>query len=210
MIFGRSALAALVGSLIFALPASAVGQPTTVRVEDLKPGGEVERQANGFVHRASGYLFPGKLGEVPARKTTTYGPGDADVYYTLYGGGNGDGWFNIFVYPAEISLADEVANVTQSLLEKTSGQRVAPPNELGKATAGVEEGWFRGSVDGMEIITGYRVARVGAWFIKLRASIPTEGDDSAIQRIGAAISAIDFAPGHLATPIPARSKEPAT
>ena len=204
----RCALGALAGILLTTLPVGVAAQ-TTSRVEELQSGsGEVEPHADGFRHRSSGYVFPRSLGAVPARKSTAYGPGDADVQYTLFGGANGDGWINLYVYPADISLSEEVGNVTQSLLKSSNGQRVDSPPGIAKASVGVEEGWFEGAYGDIPVKTGYRVSRAGNWFIKARISIPTSADQATFDRIGAALNAIDFAPAALVPASAADSKVP--
>ena len=201
------AFSALIGLLILGTPLAALAQTSTYKIEELAAGvGEVEPTVNGYRHRSSGYVFPQALGEVPARKSTTYGRADADVYYTLYGGGNGDGWINIFVYPATISLDDEIANVRQSILERESTHAVALPAEFHAPPEGTRDGWFEGPIESTRLITGYRIARVDGWFIKARISIPVGAKPETLRRVGDALDGIDFAPANLT----AMSKEPAT
>ena len=200
MRLASSAFRALIGAFVLAAPIPALAQPSTRTIEELASGiGEVEPSPIGLLHRASGYIFPRTLGEVPARKSTAYGPGDVDVYYTLYGGGNGDGWVSLFVYPANITITEEVANVGQSIVSGMSGHRVGRPAEIGAPPSGVEEGWFEGAIEGKQIVTGYRVVRIGDWFIKARVSVPIGADEAVLKRVGAALTAIDFAPSNLKT-----------
>ena len=209
-IAGR-ALSALIGTLILGTPVAVPAQTSTYKIEELTAGvGEVEPAADGYRHRSSGYLYPRALGEMPARKSTTYGSADADVYYTLYGGGNGDGWINIFVYPASIGLDDEIENVRQSIVEHASGRAIAPPAEFRAPPTGVEDGWFEASVQGTQIVTGYRIARVGGWFIKARISLPVGAKAEALKRVGDALNVINFAPANLIAPNTAMSGEPTT
>ena len=43
-------------------------------------------------HRASGYRFPERLGDMPRRKIIVFAPDDVSIDYTLRGGGLGDPW----------------------------------------------------------------------------------------------------------------------
>ena len=97
----RWLIAALVASQPLCL-SQLRAEPVTQSVEAHDNAiGDIDRRADGFVHRSAGYHYPAMLGEMPARKTTTYGPRDAEVYYTLRGGANGDPWLDLFVYPVQ-------------------------------------------------------------------------------------------------------------
>jgi hypothetical protein len=155
MIPGRNLGQTLLFLAALALRAPAVAEPIEQTVEQLRNNvGEVDRLGPDFVHRPSGYLFPGKLGNLPARKTVTYGPGDASLYYTLFGGGNGDAWLTLYVFPVTRSFEDEVADVEQALLQRVSGISVEPPAGVPPLPTGAREKWFDGSIEGAPVVTG--------------------------------------------------------
>jgi hypothetical protein len=176
-----------------AMPAPVGAEPIVQTVENHSNDvGEIEKRAGDYVHRPSGYVYPGKLAEMPARKTIDYGPGDAEVYYTLLGGANGDPWISLYVYPATIDVAAEARNVDDAIAEHLSGQATAAPVGLPPGPTGALDKWYRGTFDGVEFLTGYRVTRQGNWFIKARISIPNTGGDAAITRAMRGMSAIPW------------------
>lgn len=195
----RTALAALAAILSFpGLEARA--EPLVQRVEEHRNDvGEIEKRQSDFLHRSSGFAFPGHLAEMPARKTYTYGPGDAEVYYTLYGGGNGDAWLSLYVYPAKSELLDHEKAVEAPILERFRAVRSEQPAELPPAPVRSAEGWYRGVAEGNEVLTGYRIVKSGNWFIKARISIPVAGGEPAMTRAMDAIAAIPWAWGQRPT-----------
>jgi len=186
---------ALIAVFLFSAPpvVASSAPPIIQTVEEHRNDiGEIEKRKADFRHRSAGFLFPLQLGAMPARKTFTYGPGDAEVYYTLYGGGNGDAWLSLYVYPATIGLEDEAKNVDVALLQRFEAKPITPPHGLNSGPIASIDRWFRGTVQGEDCLTGYRVVQSGRWFIKSRMSVPIRGGDEALKRGVDAMNAISW------------------
>ena len=170
--------------------AAAHAEPVEQTVEEHRNEvGEIDRRGDQFVHRPSGYIFPATLGEMPARKTYTYGPGDASVYYTLLGGGKGDPWLSLYLYPVTRPLADEIKDVELALVDRMQGS-VSRPAGLPALPSGVVQKWYGAAIEGTPVTTGYRLARSGDWYIKVRLTIPTSGGDASFNRAWKALEAV--------------------
>lgn len=154
--------------------------------------GEIDRRDNVFVHRAAGYQFPGALGDMPARKTITFGPRDAEVYYTLLGGANHDPWLSLYVYPVTLGIAEEEGEVSTSLKKNFQGVEISPPAGISSAPKGAREQWYDASLQGVPAITGYRLVRDGDWYIKVRLTIPKQGGQSALDRAWKGLAAVPW------------------
>jgi hypothetical protein len=189
-------------ALLFALPSGAAhAQPVEQTVEQHRDDlGEIDRRGAGFAHRSSGYVFPAALGAMPARKTITFAPKDAEVYYTLNGGANGDAWISLYVYPASLSLQDEKKGVEAIIVKNYAAKAISRPTMIGAPPANVVEGWFAGSIDGAPIVTGDRISLVDGWNIKVRVTVPVAGGNAALDRAAAGLAAIPMNPANL-TPI---------
>lgn len=175
--------------LITAAPAHA--DPVVQTVEEHRNDiGEIERRGDQFVHRPSRYVFPAKLSEMPARKSYSYGPGDASLYYTLLGGAHGDPWLSLYVYPAKLPLENEAASIETSLVQHMPGRVIAAPAGVPALPPGVVEKWYDASVEGTALTTGYRLVRDGDWYIKVRLSIPQSGGQAARDRAWRALSEV--------------------
>ena len=188
----RWLIAALVASQPLCL-SQLRAEPVTQSVEAHDNAiGDIDRRADGFVHRSAGYHYPAMLGEMPARKTTTYGPRDAEVYYTLRGGANGDPWLDLFVYPAQLNLAEEAAELSALLKKNYQGTERVSPLGLPSLPPGAREQWFDVILKGVPAITGYRLVRDGDWFIKVRMSIPKSGGQVALDRAWKGLAAVPW------------------
>lgn len=175
------------------IPANA--QPVEQTVQEHRDElGEIDRRGDAFVHRASGYVYPAVIGAMPARKTITFGPHDAEVYYTLYGGSNGDAWVSLYVYPARASLAEEKKGVEATIVENYAANVTSRPSPVGAAPTGVVEGWFAATIKGVPVVTGARISQVSGWNVKVRVSIPVSGGKEAMDRAAAALDAIPMNP----------------
>jgi hypothetical protein len=183
--------AALAAALLTISPA-AHAEPIEQTVEEhSNDRGEIDRRDHAFVHRSSGYVFPLSLDGIPARKTYTYRPGDASIYYTHLGGGNGDPWLSLYVYPATRALALESRDVEQALRERMPGREIQPAG-IPPAPPAVTEGWFEARVDGTPVLTGFRLAQVGDWFIKVRLTVPRATGESSLEKAWRALAAIPW------------------
>jgi hypothetical protein len=154
-----------------ALSESAAAQP---KIELLGgDAGEIAVSADGTVrHKAANFVFPHQIGDMPLRKVQIYGPADVSVDYTLRGGGNGDAWITLYIYPASHSLNDEVADVEHDLIGKWSATRIAAPPAVSESASDGTSGWFKGNFEGLQATTGYVLVKRGAWFLETRYTIP--------------------------------------
>jgi hypothetical protein len=184
---------AFAAASLAAISSAAQSEPLVQTVEEHRNDqGEIEKRASDFVHRSSGFVYPVKLGEMPARRTVTYGTADAAVYYTLYGGANGDPWIDLYVYPVVLEPVAEIAEVEKALVGNFKASAVAAPNGLPAGPSGAFDGWYSGSVEGQNYLTGYRIVRSGDWYIKARISVPAAGGQPAIDRAMRGIGAIPW------------------
>lgn len=189
-----SRLAGALASAFLTIISPVHAEPLVQTVEEHRSDiGEIEKRSGDFVHRASGFAYPAALGEMPARKTVTYGPQDAAVYYTYLGGGNGDPWIDLYVYPATLDSAAERREVEKALVEHFQAKPVESPASLPAAPAGAMDGWYSGIIQGNEYLTGYRIVRSGNWYVKARITIPVAGGEAAMSRAMEAIAAIPWA-----------------
>ena len=181
-------------ALSLLVPTAAAAQPITQNApEHQNDGSELEKRAGVFVHRKSGFLYPAQLGEMPARKTTTYGPGNASIYYTRFGAGNNDAWLSLYVYPASgRNAVDDVPDIEGPIMKYEEAVKAAPPVGLSPGPPGSLDGWFRANLQGIQVLTGYRLIRSGNWFIKVRTSIPLKGGAEAEKRATDAMAAIPW------------------
>ncbi|HUG46142.1 MAG TPA: hypothetical protein VMK31_06485 [Sphingomicrobium sp.] len=198
----RSLLAALAAAF-FLIPATGQSQPIEQTVEDHRDDrGEIDRSNHGFIHRPSGYAFPAFLGEMPARKTYTYGPGNASLYYTLYGGANGDAWLSLYVYPALTSVEAHSVEIEEALLGRMPGTAIEPPHGAPATPGGAAGKWYDSTADGIAVLSGYRLVRSGDWFIKVRVTVPKSGGQSALDRALRGFAAVPWS----VPPEPARMR----
>jgi hypothetical protein len=155
--------------------------------------GEIEKRADSFVHRSSGFIYPLALADLPARKTITFGPRDAEVYYTRLGGGNGDPWLSLYVYPARHPLSQEREGVVLAIVQHWNVSPAEPPKGVGTAPPGAVEGWYRGSRDGLAVVTGYRVVQARNWFIKAQVTVPMSGGEAEMDLAARSLNAVPWA-----------------
>lgn len=167
-------------------------QPVEQSVESFRDDDSLARTPEGFVHRASGYMFPLVLGELPARKTYVYSADDVSLYYTLKGGGNGDAWLSLYVYASTLSLDEQVEDVAEALSSRMPGVRLSEIPGLPPAPQGAREQWFAATVDNEAVITGFRIVSEGPWTIKVRLTIPKSGGQEALERGWKALDSVPW------------------
>lgn len=167
---------------------AALAQPVVTPIEEVADSAEVRREGDALRHIPSNYLFPARLGEMPARKLIIYGPGDVSVQYSLRGGANGDGWIDLFVYPKDVPPAEEAAVVDQIIRERLGGERIAIPDGFGPAKSGVESGWYRARINDKPVVTHFLLAHHGDWAVKARFSMPVDAADDVRQRAAAVLA----------------------
>lgn len=191
----RFRVAAAVVAAFLSLAAGIAGDPVTWPIEQIRPDlSEVVKKGDGFVHQHSGYVFPAMIADMPARRTTTYGDGDASVNYSRFGGANGDAWIDVFVYPAALPFDKELEETHRSLAGHFDGKAIARPPSIEPPMQGVAERWYEGRYAGVGAITAFRISKAGSWFIKVRVTIPTAGREDALVRAGKALQSIEFNP----------------
>ena len=143
-------------------------------------------------HRASGFVYPKQIGDMPLRKIIVYGPGDVSADYTNRGGGNGDAWTTFYVYPAEIGLDDELANIEGAIGERLTGAEVKAPASPPATMRGGRSKWYKGKYGGLDVTTGYAIVQRGDWFLKARFTIPDQAGQEGIDRTVAAVAALPW------------------
>lgn len=156
---------------------------------------EVQIRADDSVRAVqSGFVYPPALGEMPIRKAAVYGPGDVSAYYTRYGGGNGDPFITVFVYPKPMAFGPLVEDVEGAMLSKiTDARAIAPPGPLPEGARDGVQKWYSGRYEGLENATnGFIMVERGEWIIKVRATIPTVPTPEKIRVLLTALSAIDW------------------
>ena len=174
--------------LLLSLGLCVPGLAQTVVLEGQSSDFFAERANGVLVHEASGFKFPASLGEMPRRKRVLYAANNVSVQYTLRGGGNGDAWIDVFVYPATLSLDEEAQNTAAAIMSGVNGKRAAAPLTLPPGAANAKAAWFEGEAGDRRMTTGFVLVRRGDWYIKVRATNPTEGGEGGIKRIQGALS----------------------
>jgi hypothetical protein len=115
------------------------------------------------------------------------------VQYTQRGGGLGDCWLDLIVYPASRSVEDEARDVEVQLERNMGAAVVAAPAPVPVGARDGRSGWFRGALEGRGFTSGYVLVRRGPWFILVRASNPVEAGEAGMARLLPAIAAVDWA-----------------
>lgn len=144
------------------------------------------------VHRASGFGFPDRLGDMPRRKFRVYASDDVDASYTLRGGANGDPWLNLFVYPAPRSVEEEAAIVEGELVKHLSATPLATQPRTPPNAPGAIGRWFEGRYEGRSLTSGYVLVKRGRWYLLVRGSSPKEAGAQGIKRLLDAIAAVEW------------------
>lgn len=184
----RAARLALAAAIL-AAAAPLRAEPVSIPIAEVADSAEVRREGDAIRHLASQYLFPAQLGQMPARKLVVYAPGNISVQYTLRGGGNGDGWIDLFVYrPDEGTLADEAQSLEALLIERYKGTPLPTPQGFTDPGAPVMSGWYDAEIGGKPYLTYYQLARHGDWAVKIRFSMPREATDDVRSRAAEALA----------------------
>lgn len=179
-------------ALHFAVPAHA--KPVETSVAEVVDSTDVQRDGERFRHRGSGYVFPSSLGDMPARKVTIFGPGDVSVQYTVKGGPAGDAWVDLYVYPANTTLAATAADIEGAIGRTFNTTPALAPAGVTIKGSDVRGGWFDGSLSDRSLKTGYYVVKRGDWLVKIRATMPSPPSPEIVARTAAAISAVNMGP----------------
>ncbi|KTE08207.1 hypothetical protein [Sphingopyxis sp. H115] len=191
---GASGLILAVGTaLVAATPAFA--EPVSKLVAEVSDTADVLRDGDRFIHRASGYIFPSSLGDMPARKVTVFGPGDVSVQYTVKGGAGGDAWVDLYVYPADGEAIETAgAGVVDAIARNFRATPALAPEGTTVDATGLQSGWFDGRVREMSLKTGFYLVKRGDWLIKIRATMPSPPPAEMVRRTAAAIAAANLGP----------------
>ena len=150
------------------------------------------REGGAIVHRASGFVFPVSLADMPRRKVQIFAADNVMVQYTLRGGARGDAWLDLIVYPALRPLADEAHDIESHIVRNLAARPVSPAPPLPEAALGARSGWFEGMHQGIRMTSGYVIAQRGTWFVKVRATNPAQAGQIGMQRLLAAITAVPW------------------
>lgn len=181
---------AFLAALLFAQPVAAQA-PTTV---EITPAEIFATRAAGVQrHLSSGYDFPDHLGDMPRRKYRIWAPNDVAVNYTLRGGGNGDPWLDVYVYPAPRPGAEEASGVEASLLDNLHGAPITDQPPLPLTASDGFSRWFSGDYENRRVTTGYVLVKRGGWYILARGTAPAESGSDGLARLHRAIATIDWA-----------------
>jgi hypothetical protein len=181
---------ALLSLAIVASPATAADLPSTPRLaQDSRPA--VNFQPDGTIrHVASGFVFPMKLATLEFEKEHVFSPEDVSARYgqsTLT-----DPWLDLYIYPAAGTLDTEAAEIGQIIVDHYSATAVAQVRPLPPSAADGRIQWYRGSIQGQEIITGFVLVRRGGWAMKVRMTSPAAAGGDAIERLVAAVAEVPW------------------
>lgn len=168
----------------------AVSEPVTTAVGDVANSADIDHVGEQLRHRASGFVFPSLLGDMPARKVTVYAVSDVSVRYTLSGGGSGDAWMDLYIYPAEMTNSEEAAGVEAALLDSFHAKPTSLPRAIEVAGDNIASSWFAGERDGTPFLTGYYLAQRGRWQMLLRVTMPSPPAEGTVARVEAAVRAV--------------------
>jgi hypothetical protein len=187
-------LAFVAGAALFAaVPAHA--DPVSAPVAEVVDSADVQRDGERFRHRASGYVFPSSIGDMPARKVTVFGPGDVSVQYTVNGGAAGDAWVDVYVYPAgDWTIEETAADIAAAITKTFAASPALAPTDMAVRGAGLKSGWFDGRLGDHSLKTGYYVVKRGEWLVKIRATMPSPPTPALLARTAAAIAAVNMGP----------------
>lgn len=166
----------------------AYAQPVQTPIAEVGHSTEIRREDNGFRHIAASFLFPTSLGDMPARKLITYGPSDMSINYTLYGGANGDGWIDLYVYPARGSLDEEAEALTQDIVARYATEAVSQPLDFPVPDKNIASSWYRINLNGTPYLSGFQLAHYGDWAVKVRISLPQDAAPDVMERAAAALA----------------------
>ena len=177
-----------------AAPATlSLAQPQVPQATETAPSEAFDPGQGGLaLHKASGFAFPDRLADMPRRKFRVYAPDDVQVDYTLRGGGNGDAWLDVFVYPAPRSVGDEAQGVEEQIVRNMTATPLAIQPPLPATAAGALGKWYEGRFQGRELTSGYVLVKRGRWYVLARGSSPKEAGVEGMSRLLAAIAAIDW------------------
>lgn len=179
----RSLLGAVALSLL------AVGSVTAANLAISYPDPEAT-----ILHRASGFVFPKALADMPRRKLVVYAEDDLSVQYTDRGGGNGDPTMDLYVYPAQRSFEDEWRSIEAAIAQGSAVVSSADPFPAPARAVDNHMRWYLGQLQGRGSLwtTGYVLVERRGWFIEARVSIPRESGERGVDQVRKALDAIDW------------------
>lgn len=189
--FGNVLAAAVFLSLWFGLTGFAWSQPT-VQVLAGSPDEAIISDDGRATHRDARFRYPDQIGDMPLRKIIIYGDADVSAKYTLRGGGNGDAWISLFVFPGDSGLSIEAKAAEDRLIENMSASKIEPPAPPPPGLRDGRSGWYHGNLKGAPLTTGYMIVQRGRWLIKARFSVPDPAGQAAIDRTVKALTDVPW------------------
>ena len=185
------ALAALIAAA--PVPASAAVQASQAE-ESFDPSTVLDARDDGsLVHKPSGFVFPAKLGPLPLTGPKIIAADDIMARYGLAKEGLGDAWLDLILYPAEQTLSAEADGVEGMIVDHFQAKSIPDPAAPPSAASDGRHGWFKGTVNGTEMITTYVLVQRDGWLVKVRATARASAGAKAIDQLVAAIADVPWA-----------------
>ena len=137
------------------------------------------------------FVFESAYGAMPLRRIDVYANDNASGYYTRYGGGNGDPFLMLYVYPANQPIANEVGAVKVALVDRlkaTESENLLPALTV----PGAAFGCFSGTGDDRQVDTCFWLVERDGWFLKVRLTVPRQRTADAIDVATRALQSIPW------------------
>lgn len=185
LLFSASTSAASVTtgpSKVEAIPVQVLGgDAATVKV---RGNNEVELLGPKFV-------FANTYGAMPLRRIDVYANDNVCGYYTRYGGGNGDPFLTLYVYPVEQPFADEVSDTQAALVDNF---KATPAVSLltAKPVPDAAFGCYSGNSNNVPVETCFWLAERDGYYLKVRLTIPNQRTSDATGVAAAALESIPW------------------
>ena len=136
------------------------------------------------------FVFANTYGAMPLRRIDVYAKDNVSGYYTRYGGGNGDPFMTLYVYPVEQPFADEVS-ATQAALVNSFKASPAVSSLTAKPIPDAASGCYSGNSNSVPVETCFWLAEREGYYLKVRLTIPNQGTSDAT---GVAAEALESIP----------------
>lgn len=183
MTLGRAFVAALIGlTFVSSTPAAAersagASRTAFVRLDD-----------GSFLHKASGFVFPRQLDRLIAARERIYALDNVSVRYGDPSA-SGKPSVELHVYPADGTIEQEAADVSQTIVERFQATPLPDMRTLPATAADGRTRWYSVKAGGTGI-TGYVLVRRGGWSIKAQATSPVTAGVPGVEQLFDAIAAV--------------------